>query len=251
MKIVLFYILTFCCLTSLIYAQPSNVFISSAKGEKFTLILNGEKQNKTPVSKLRLTKLDAPAYKVKIVFANSRVKPLLKTLTLEPGFESRYSIKKTGKTYKVIFVSSNPIHGSEDKDNTLSRADTSSGKGSVSINTSPKVKPAFIPGYMGQIGCPRPLGAVEFASLKKKVNAKSTEEEKLQLSKQIINTNCLLASQVKEVLMLFSFEKTRIELAKIAYTHTYDIGNYNKVADAFMFEASAKELNAYLTEKAR
>ncbi len=249
MKIVVFYILTF-CLAGILNAQTSNVVLSSEKGERFTVILNGEKQNKTPVSKLKLNKLDAPVYKVKIVFATAKLKPILKTLTLEPGFESHYSIKKVGKSHKIVFVNADLIP-EDDKQNIFSAADTTSGKGSVRIDPSPKVRTAFIPGYMGQIGCPRPIGAVEFATVKKNINSKNTEEEKQQIAKQAINTNCLLSTQVKELLMLFSFEKTRIEFAKIAYTHTYDIGNYNKVADALMFEASVKELNAYLSEKTR
>ncbi len=95
------------------------------------------------------------------------------------------------------------------------------------------------------------MGGIDFAALKKNVNSKLSEEEKQAAVKQLINTNCLLSAQVKELVMIFSFEKNRIEVAKMAYTHTYDIGNYNKVADALMFETSANELNAYIKEKTR
>jgi hypothetical protein len=42
---------------------------------------------------------------------------------------------------------------------------------------------------------------------------------------------------------LFDFEATKLTYAKFAYNHTYDIGNYYKVNDAFDFESSVDDLN--------
>jgi hypothetical protein len=63
----------------------------------------------------------------------------------------------------------------------------------------------------------------------------------------VIGTNCLLSSQVKEIILLFSFEETRLDFAKYAYGYTFDIGNYYQVNDAFKFESSIDELNTYIS----
>lgn len=236
----------FICFSYFAYAQPSNVLLSSEKGEKFTVVLNGEKQNKTPVSKLHLKNLDAPAYKVKVIFTSAKHKPVLKTLTLEPGFESVYLLKKIGKQYKIVFVSSGHIPGNSMSPSTI---DTLATRENIRIDPSPKVKPVFIPGYVGQIGCPRPMSSNEFSGVKKKINAKNIEEDKLQVIHQVITSNCMLSSQVREILYTLNAEKNRLESAKLAYSHTYDIGNYNKVTEAFIFEASLDEFNKYLHEK--
>ena len=56
----------------------------------------------------------------------------------------------------------------------------------------------------------------------------------------------MFATQVKELLMLFTFEESKLDIAKYAYNHTYDIGNYYKLNDAFTFESSTDELNKYI-----
>jgi hypothetical protein len=114
-------------------------------------------------------------------------------------------------------------------------------------STAPPPPPAsYLPGYNGPIGCPVPMMQQDFESMKSSINSKSFEESKLTIAKQILNTNCMLAGQVKEIMMLFSFEDTRLDYAKYAYGRTYDIGNYYKVNDAFTFESSIDDLNAYI-----
>jgi hypothetical protein len=101
-------------------------------------------------------------------------------------------------------------------------------------------------GYTGTYGCPYPMSHPAFEDAKRSIESKKFEDSKLTIAKQIINTNCLLSSQVKEIMLLFSFEDTRLELAKYCYGYTLDIGNYYKVNDAFTFESSIDELNKYI-----
>ena len=105
--------------------------------------------------------------------------------------------------------------------------------------------PIYLPGYTGPVGCPMPMQPMDFESAKKSIESKSFEDSKLTIAKQIIGSNCLLSSQVKEIMMLFSFENTRLDLAKFAYGKTYDRGNYYKLNDAFEFESSIDALSKY------
>jgi hypothetical protein len=104
----------------------------------------------------------------------------------------------------------------------------------------------YVPGYAGPFGCPIPMASPDFSSFKQSVSSKSFEDSKLTMAKQVINSNCLTAQQVKETMMLFDFESTRLDFAKYAYSRTYDVGNYYKVNDAFEFELSIDELNDYI-----
>lgn len=103
-----------------------------------------------------------------------------------------------------------------------------------------------VTGYAGPAGCTAPMSNTEFASVKKTIEAKDFEESKIKIAKQIIDNNCLLSSQVKEIMVLFNFDETRLDLAKYAYGHTYDIGNYYKLNDAFKFESSIDELDQHI-----
>jgi hypothetical protein len=112
-------------------------------------------------------------------------------------------------------------------------------------------QPVYLPGYTGAIGCPMPMQPSDFSAAKGTISSKSFEDSKLTIAKQITNANCLFASQVKEIMMLFTFEDSKLDFAKYAYSRTYDIGNYFQVNDAFEFESSIDELNNYIMQNPR
>ncbi|MEM0996948.1 MAG: DUF4476 domain-containing protein [Bacteroidota bacterium] len=107
--------------------------------------------------------------------------------------------------------------------------------------------PNPLPGYTGAVGCDGPMPRVEFSEAKTSIDSKSFSDSKMRVAKQIARTNCLLSSQVKDIMGLFSFETDKLEFAKFAYDFTYDIGNYYQVNDAFTFEGSIDELEQYLS----
>lgn len=108
-------------------------------------------------------------------------------------------------------------------------------------------RPAYIlPGYSGQVGCPYPIHPDEFRDVKQSIATKTYDDTRLTIARQVISSNCLLSSQVKEIMLLFTYEDTRLELAKYAYGYTYDIGNFYKLNDAFTYESSIEELNEYI-----
>ncbi|MDQ3051764.1 MAG: DUF4476 domain-containing protein [Bacteroidota bacterium] len=123
---------------------------------------------------------------------------------------------------------------------------------SSSAPPSPAPAPVvYLPGYGGPVGCPVPMERGDFQSMKGSISSKSFEDSKLTMAKQVINSNCLLSAQVREIMQLFTYEESKLDFAKYAYGRTYDIGNYYKVNDAFTFESSIEELNAYINAFAR
>ncbi len=95
-------------------------------------------------------------------------------------------------------------------------------------------KPNPLPGYNGRVGCNNnPMTPERFSDAKKSITSKSFEDSKLTIAKQIMNANCLLVSQVKEIMGLFTYEDTKLTFAKEAYSHTYNIDDYYQLNDAF------------------
>lgn len=94
--------------------------------------------------------------------------------------------------------------------------------------------------------CSSPMSASAFNDAKSSISSKSFDETRLKVAKQIIDNNCLSSNQVKEIMLLFSFEETRLDLAKHAYSHTFDPNNYYKLNDAFTFETSVDDLDAFI-----
>ena len=117
----------------------------------------------------------------------------------------------------------------------------------TSGNVGTVQQPVYVmPGYNGNVGCNGyPMDESRFNQVVQSIEAKNFDDSKLTMSKQVISTNCMTSSQVKRLMLLFSFEDTRLDLAKYAYGYTYDIGNYYQLNDAFTFESSIEELNEY------
>ncbi|MCX7861585.1 MAG: DUF4476 domain-containing protein [Bacteroidales bacterium] len=116
----------------------------------------------------------------------------------------------------------------------------------VPANTIPITQPVIQPASPSNTNCARPMNETDFQSALSSIKSKSFEDAKLTMAKQIASSNCLLATQVRDIMKSFGFENTRLEFAKYAYTYTYDKGNYFKVNDAFNFESSIEELNEYI-----
>ncbi len=129
---------------------------------------------------------------------------------------------------------------------TTSTTSSTSGYQDNVVHTANQPEHYIMQGYNGRIGCPWPMSAGDFQSAKNSIASKSFDDTRLTIAKQVTSANCLFCSQVKEIMLLFSFEATRLDFAKFAYGYVYDQGNYFKLNDAFTFESSIDELNGFI-----
>lgn len=299
-------------------AQMANAIIFSEAGEPFTIILNGVQQNDQPATNVKMTNLNTNWYKIKVIFKDPAIGSKDFNLSVEPGKEWTYAIRKTDKgEYKLkpisfaditsappvqqqqgsmqtgnpggdmsggttttqqttTVTSGNPngnvnvgmnvngmgmgisvqgmdMQGTTTTTTTTTVSSSSSSSGNVpdQVYQAPKPDHFVMQGYNGAIGCPWPMSEGDFNSAKGSISSKPFEENKLTIAKQIIGSNCLTCGQVKQIMMLFSFEQTKLDFAKYAYGYTYDLGNYYKLNDAFTFSSSIDELNAYIQSHQR
>ena len=305
-------------------AQSSNLIFFTQQGERFSVILNGIRQNPSPETNIKVTDLPAPSYKLKIIFEDRKLGELDKTIFLNQNIEATYAVRKNNKkvyvvrymnevplaqapinipSQSVIVYHSEPIPtittttttatpnvgvgisindpyldgnaginmnvGGVGVQTTTTTTTTSSGttagisqyeenvannqnehqgrNGRNDHNRSDNHHDRYVlKGYNGAYGCAWPMAQSDFEQAKSSINSKTFEDSKLTIAKQIVQSNCLLSSQVREIMLLFTFEDTRLEFAKFAYAYTLDLGNYYKVNDAFTFESSIDELNRYV-----
>lgn len=265
--------------------QSSNLVIFSENGERFSVVLNGVLQNSSPETNIKVTGLPAPTYKLRIIFENPELPKVDRNLTLSRDLEVTYCIKKNSKNQYVLrfqnqvklsqalpparsqliipySVNPGPSHqlAMQNQTTTTTVNNVNISGSTVNINVTSEVNASqseerhehyVMPGYNGRVGCPNPLTPLDFEKVKQTISDKSFEDSKLQIAKQVTTSNCLFASEVKEIMELFSFEKSRLDFAKFAYKFTYDIGNYYTINDAFHFESSIKELNDYIEGKVK
>lgn len=113
---------------------------------------------------------------------------------------------------------------------------------------APAAAPAhyIMPGYNGPIGCPWPMDEGQFAGARNSIGRSSFDDSRLTMAKQVVGANCLTVSQVRDLMMMLTFEESRLDLAKFSYARTFDLGNYFMLNDAFTFDMSIEELNEFI-----
>jgi hypothetical protein len=101
----------------------------------------------------------------------------------------------------------------------------------------------------GRGGCRYAMSARDFEDAKATITQTTFEDTKQSSAKSIISANCLTTTQVLALVKLFTFEQTKIDIAKYAYAYCIDKNNYFKVVNAFTFDASKAELNEYIQQQ--
>jgi hypothetical protein len=93
---------------------------------------------------------------------------------------------------------------------------------------------------------PLPMSQIDFAQLKYTINHGGFESTKLNIFKQALAYNYFTSAQVSEIMNLFWFESSKLEVAKISYSKTVDPHNYYTLNNEFTFSSSVDELGDYV-----
>lgn len=86
----------------------------------------------------------------------------------------------------------------------------------------------------------------DFSRVLQSIEKEWLETNKLKSASQIVRTNSLTSAQVKQLVLLFSFENNKLDLAKLAYQNTVDKRNYYIINDVFSFSSSRDELARHI-----
>ena len=95
--------------------------------------------------------------------------------------------------------------------------------GDNSVITS---KQAVLVNYNGICGCSNPMNADELKEFILDIKSRNSDVRMLTYAKQIIRDKCFFASQIKQITLLFTYDDTRNNFVKFAYTYIYDQDNY-------------------------
>jgi hypothetical protein len=92
----------------------------------------------------------------------------------------------------------------------------------------------------------RAMNNQQFDRFKESLRNESFDNTRTNIAKQVLSTNYFTTAQIKEVVGLFSFENSKLDIAKYAYKNTLDKNQYYTVGDAFSFSSSKDELMTYI-----
>jgi len=94
--------------------------------------------------------------------------------------------------------------------------------------------------------CQNPLNNTAFQNGFNQIAIQQTNQKKLDKATEFVNSNCLLAAQVKNIAQLFTEDSYRLAFCEAAYAHTFDQVNFYDVYDAFSAFSFAFRLNDYI-----
>jgi hypothetical protein len=87
---------------------------------------------------------------------------------------------------------------------------------------------------------------MEFSSIVRAVRARCFESDKMLVARQALYSKMLSSDQVRRLMLEFTFESSRLEFAKYAYSRTFDPMNYYIVNDSFTFSSSIRDLDRFI-----
>ncbi len=85
--------------------------------------------------------------------------------------------------------------------------------------------------------------------LKAKINAKTTDTEKMNTAKEVLQKASLTTAQVMSLMDCFSFESSKAEFAQWAYSKTTDKGNFKQVKQKLTMKNYREEMDKFLKDK--
>ena len=88
-------------------------------------------------------------------------------------------------------------------------------------------------------------GADQFQSFINSLNYQTFESTRENIAEQFILNNHMTSRQVKRMLKAFTFESTKLDMAKLAYESVIDPENYHILYNEFTFSSSVDELVAF------
>jgi len=94
---------------------------------------------------------------------------------------------------------------------------------------------------------PPVMNDMMFQQLKRTVESESFDSSRVELLESILRNNFFTSYQIKELMMLISFDSGRLQFAKAAYARTVDPENYFVVREALSFSSSKTELTKYIS----
>lgn len=93
---------------------------------------------------------------------------------------------------------------------------------------------------------PYAMDKSSYFTLKQCIADKWFDSSKSEVAQMAMRNNYFTTQQIAGIMNLFDFESTKLEFAKMAYSHVVDHQNYWMVNDAFSFSSSISSLQGFI-----
>lgn len=246
---------------SITNAQTAAVIFQSENNDSIQVSINQIKQHLDYHSNIQIQALAGKkSYNIVIGFKNDTTVLKKNIYLIDNGLTHIYLVNKKSLSLKKIVPSATYAVDKNQLivrylENTNMPIDTLT-KDSIQQKDTTYVPPFetyyHLEDYKGKIGCPWPIKEDKLAQLKGVILAETLEDnklEKIKIAIQDMDSVCLMINQLKELLILFEYEETKLDFAKFVSLYLFDVDNVGKLSEVFNFENSLEELKEFIKNK--
>jgi hypothetical protein len=278
-----FLTLAFLLLSTFLFAQyqspVGHLTVFSESGARFFMFLNGELQNETSQSNIRIEDLNQQYYSVKIQFEDKTLPEIQKNSVMVVDRNGVFSdvtykikVNKNKKT-RMNFFSAVPVienfippsnvyvvHGNPNNQTPPIVNNGGVNIGGINVNINSPNSSQGNSNTQGQNtnqgnqqnqnrGC---VGRYEMSNQDFDngiiaINKENFNDDKKKIMYQIISNNCLSTNQISVLMQRYHFDDERLELAKFALDYCVDPKNYYQLNSLLTF--SKDKLIDYVQSK--
>ncbi len=240
----------------MVFAGTANVHFvfpeEATESEKpaFEVWINDVMQSEKNTKEVSITDIPTPICRLKILLSNKgQTEKILQNVYLQPNTSYTYHIakNKTGN-FGLFYHKESPITSNQNKKAVVSYKGSSNGENAARPAASKPNHLKFfsVPDLSPTPLCMTPLKDTEIVNLKASLTKEEFENRKLQAAKRLISGKCLEFKQLKSLMEVFEFEKSKLDLAKFGYHYVQDIDNHLVVQDTFEFGESNQDWQEYV-----
>ncbi len=237
------------------FAQTANIHFTFPEEETadrppFEVTVNDVLQSAKNAKAVIVTGIPTPVCRLQIVLSSGgNTEKILQNVYLNDNTIYTYHIAKNRLGgYSLFYNKESPIT-TNPKGIVAIAYKESTASSTAHVPASPKpgrLKFFSVPDLSPTPLCVTPLKDAEIANLKSSLSKEEFENRKLQEAKQLISGKCLQFKQLKELMTLFEFEKSKLDLAKFGYHYVQDVDNYAVVQETFEFNESNSDWKEYV-----
>jgi len=215
-------------------SQGKSLTVFTGKGENFTVFVNGVQKNTVEADHVTVEGLFGPNFKVRIVFKDPAIHEINKTVFNSPGGGEIYYVLRPGKKGEYVMEKTTSDYV---RPNEAAKESKQEQKQPAASSESATKKAGA--------GCDNPMNEGDFQSSTIAISSAPFDPIKLSNAKKLVETHCLYARQIAEVMHILNYDSSRLTIAKDAYKHCYDPENYGDVRDV-LNNRSKQDLDNYI-----
>ena len=227
-------------------AGHTKVTFFSRRGEAFILVVNGQRINQQPATRVYLDNLYPGRNRIKMrIFKRGRVAEIRRPVYIDEGYATDFAISGNHRYgFRLEKVATSPIyygrrHGRYEYD------DYGHGRhyGKGHRNGRGRGK------YHGRYREPAAYHHIDYVNMEGlmvSLRYYPFDREKLAYAKSAISGKVLYTSDVISILNEFTFDNAKLDFAEFAYQFTADKENFYRVKKTFTFRSSIRKLDERL-----